>query len=83
MIVWGGFTGSGYTSTGGMYDPVSLEWVETTIENNSYPQARGQHTAIWTGSEMLIWGGIGNGGTITTDGGRFYPETTFYFYQKD
>ena len=32
------------------------------------------HTAIWTGSEMIVWDGADNGGTLNT-GGRYNPET--------
>ena len=35
------------------------------------PAARQQHTAVWTGLEMLIWGGY-NGSTLS-DGARFNP----------
>ena len=37
----------------------------------SAPAARSQHTAIWTGTEMIVWGGSGNG--PSNDGGRYNP----------
>lgn len=38
------------------------------------PQSRSSHTAIWTGTEMIIWGGFGISGTLNT-GGRYNPTT--------
>ena len=30
------------------------------------------HTAVWTGSEMIVWGGYG-GSSYLNDGGRYNP----------
>src|SRR5205814_1820421 len=38
------------------------------------PSARSQHTAVWTGSEMIIWGGEGGAPALNT-GGRYNPST--------
>src|SRR5437762_3899837 len=40
----------------------------------SAPTARGSHTAVWTGSEMIVWGGRSTGGYLNT-GGRYNPST--------
>ena len=32
------------------------------------------HTAVWTGSEMIVWGGY-DGGTFLNTGGRYNPST--------
>ena len=70
MIVWGGGVGSPFTAvnTGGRYDPVTNAWRTTSTVNA--PSPRGGHTAIWTGTEMIIWGG----GFLNT-GGRYNPAT--------
>ena len=34
---------------------------------------RGYHTAVWTGSEMIVWGGEADGRRIFYDGGRYNP----------
>src|SRR5262249_23187437 len=34
---------------------------------------RGDHSAVWTGGEMIIWGG--NNGTYRNDGLRYNPAT--------
>ena len=46
-------------------------WTPTSITNA--PAARGSHTAVWTGSEMIVWGG--NGGSSFNTGGRYDPGT--------
>ena len=33
---------------------------------------RGGHTAIWTGNEMIVWGGF-NGTNFLTTGGKYNP----------
>ena len=46
-------------------------WTATSITNA--PAARASHTAIWTGSEMIVWGGYG--GSYFNTGGRYNPST--------
>jgi N-acetylneuraminic acid mutarotase len=46
-------------------------WIPTSTTN--VPAARVQHTAVWTGSEMIIWGGF-NPAPLNT-GGRYNPST--------
>src|SRR5438874_5812059 len=38
------------------------------------PDGRQGHTSVWTGSEMIVWGGQGVGGYLNT-GGRYNPTT--------
>jgi N-acetylneuraminic acid mutarotase len=73
MIVWGGFAGyfGPYLNTGGRYDPVADVWQPTSLVNA--PAGRTQHSAVWTGSLMIVWGGA-NGGTFNT-GARYDPST--------
>src|SRR4030095_10160894 len=47
-------------------------WTATTTTN--VPSARRNHTAVWTGSEMIIWGGDSDTGLFNT-GGRYNPST--------
>ncbi len=61
MIVWGGrreaSTGGGEFSsvtTGYVYDPATLSW--TPIAPSGL-WGRAWHSAVWTGSQMIIWGG--------------------------
>ena len=46
-------------------------WTATTTTNA--PEARSGHTAVWTGSEMIIWGG--GAGLMFNTGGRYNPST--------
>src|SRR5262245_40334051 len=43
--------------------------VWTATSRTNAPTARELHTAVWTGSEMIIWGGFAN------TGGRYDPST--------
>jgi len=73
MIIWGGYYLDNWgnpqpLNTGGRYDPSTDSWRATSTSNA--PSARSDHTAVWTGSEMIVWGG-GSGNT----GGRYNPST--------
>jgi N-acetylneuraminic acid mutarotase len=72
MIVWGGTPDNvTYFNTGGRYNPSTDSWTATTLANA--PSGRDHHTAVWTGSEMIVWGGF-NGSFLNT-GGRYDPAT--------
>jgi hypothetical protein len=47
-------------------------WIPTSITNT--PTARFAHTAVWSGSEMIVWGGSDGVGYLNT-GGRYNPST--------
>ena len=47
-------------------------WMATTTANA--PLGREFHTAVWTGSEMIVWGGVNITGYLNT-GGRYDPGT--------
>ncbi len=47
-------------------------WTATSTTNN--PTARASDTAVWTGSEMIVWGGY-NGVKYWNTGGRYNPST--------
>jgi len=59
MIVWGGATGlrpDPFHADGGRYDPGTDTWTPTS--GIDAPSARREHTAVWTGDEMIVWGGL-------------------------
>jgi len=65
MIVWGGFRENGLVNDfihrtlladGGIYDPDANAW--TAVSAIGAPAARCNHTAVWTGSKMIVWGGF-------------------------
>jgi hypothetical protein len=74
MIVFGGATQLNRVTplaTGFSYDPGLNAW--TPIANA--PSVRAEHAAVWTGAEMLVWGGYPGGIGLSLDAGRFEPAT--------
>jgi N-acetylneuraminic acid mutarotase len=82
MIVWGGL-GTEYNThngisfaSGAIYDPATDNW--SPISTRGTP--RGvcgrpglyEHTAVWTGSKMIVWGGVPG---PTNAGGVYDPVT--------
>jgi hypothetical protein len=73
MVVWGGWDPTGfdaYHGTGGRYAPGSDTWAATTLAGA--PSPRVYPAAVWTGSRMLVWGGLGVGGALG-DGAAYDP----------
>jgi len=75
MIVWGGgrdgrpvyngdTTGGFDEDKGGVYEPATDTWTPLTVAGA--PAPRSWHGAVWTGGEMIIWGG-----SLTRTGGRY------------
>jgi N-acetylneuraminic acid mutarotase len=48
-------------------------WTDTSTANA--PSGRINHTAVWTGSEMIVWGGEAGFGNYLNTGGRYDPST--------
>ncbi len=57
MIVWGGDGGQGYVRNGAAFRPGSGRW--HALPPSPF-QARGEPSAVWTGSELLVFGGVSN-----------------------
>ena len=73
MIVWGGSAddnGVGSMQDGGRYDPAHDRWTPTSLDDP--PSPRNFHSAIWSGSEMIVWGGY-DGLGFTDTGSRYDP----------
>jgi N-acetylneuraminic acid mutarotase len=72
MLVWGGAGGTILTpfalSTGGRYNPTANSWAGLPAGNA--PAARTAHRAVWTGEEMMVWGGTDISSELNT-GGRY------------
>jgi N-acetylneuraminic acid mutarotase len=78
MVIWGGVTSrTGHPdsdlNSGGRYDPAGNAWFPTSLVNA--PSARHDHTAVWTGSGMIVWGGRGDSGVSTGTGAIYDPAT--------
>src|SRR5688572_10552149 len=85
MIVWGGI-GCGrdpggepsLCGSGGAYDPDTDRWTALSME--AAPSARAGHTAVWTGQQMIIWGGAARtcadrSSGACSDGAAYDPAT--------
>jgi len=48
-------------------------WTATSTLN--VPTGRRQHTAVWTGTEMIVWGGLDSSANVLNTGGRYNPAT--------
>jgi hypothetical protein len=48
-------------------------WTATSTTNA--PDARQEQTAVWTGSEMIVWGGLNESGNTVNTGGKYNPGT--------
>jgi N-acetylneuraminic acid mutarotase len=74
MIVWGGVAAPGMvqTSTGGVYDPNLDQWAATAALGA--PSGRSDHTAVWTGARMIVWGGCNSGAGCQNDGASYDPN---------
>ena len=82
MIVWGGLLtpsrqGSPFANDGAAYVPQSRTW----LAMSDAPLApRSQHVAIWSGQQMIVWGGLldpaTSGGNGAADDGAALDPTT-------
>ncbi len=75
MIVFGGIAGSGGSehsfNTGARYNPTTDTW--TPLPTNGAPRVTG-HTAVWTGTDMIVWGGrLLPEHQFVTTGARYNP----------
>ena len=48
-------------------------WTATSTSNAA--DGRNLHKAVWTGSEMIVWGGIIDPIIYTNTGGKYNPST--------
>lgn len=82
MIVWGGYTDSrswyqgaranAHLNSGGRYHTARDGWKEVSLKNA--PGKRFHHVAVWTGKEMIVWGGCDTDRALG-DGARYNPAT--------
>ncbi len=73
-ILWGGFSPDPKTTLiqGAEYEPTQNRW--TMISTLNAPVMRENHSAVWTGKEMIIWGG-NTGDTNWNTGSRYHPKS--------
>src|SRR5205085_10700529 len=72
VIPWGGYSFEGsLVNPGRSYSPSTDIW--KPLEVSMAPSGRVAHTGVWTGTEMLIWGGS-NDQNVFNDGSRYNPS---------
>lgn len=80
VIIWGGQNGAGpdftYLNDGIRYHPGFDTW--DYIQMTGVPSTRSGHTAIWTGTYMIIWGGF-DGNQSLNDGAMYNPYTDQWY----
>jgi N-acetylneuraminic acid mutarotase len=76
LLVWGGSDSSGANGTGGAYNPTTDTWRPISTVNAPSPRTWMFQSSVWTGTEMIVWGGANSGLTQTYgDGARYNPTT--------
>lgn len=76
MVIWGGQgsgspDGSGRLNSGAFYSPTMNSWV--ALSSTGAPKPREGHTAVWNGSQMIVWGGK----SVVKTGDRTYSDVYF------
>lgn len=78
VIIWGGFHQDLVTGLltplgdGVMYDPEASTW--SPVAMVGAPSPRSRHTAVWTGTHMIVWGGV-EASNYAEGGGAYDPAT--------
>ena len=78
MIVWGGYSSAfafptptkSYRADAARYQPASDSWI--ALPTTNAPSPRRDAAAVWTGSEVFVWGGY-DGAVNQKTGARFNP----------
>ena len=73
LFFWGGDSGNAGTSyaSGWLFDPVARRWHAIT---RAPLAVRSLAAAVWTGDEVLVWGGFARG-AMFADGAAYDPAT--------
>jgi N-acetylneuraminic acid mutarotase len=71
MVIAGGYDGTNVQGDVVSYDPTTDKW---TLWSSVGPIAsRYSHAAVWTGSQMILWGGIDDSNSPTNTGTIYNP----------
>lgn len=77
LILWGGINQNAPTlqgltrGDGAAYNPATQTWRPLSLAGAPSPRAR--HSAVWTGTQMIIWGG--SSGNDVADGAAYEPTS--------
>lgn len=76
IIVWGGRTKGGYTNQGGIYNIRKKQWRKLpSLDSEMIPSPRAFATAVWTGTQMIVWGGEAKLGQRLNSGAIYDVQT--------
>lgn len=66
FVLWSGYSYDlpGEVGEGGAYEPRSDTWTPASV--TGAPTARRDHVQVWTGTELLVWGGFTASGPTAT-----------------
>lgn len=83
MLVWGGSSeaaeGGRYFADGAVYSPVTNGWLAMAAAPAAL-EPRDNAVAVWTGEQLLVWGGYGRSETCTP---CFYGDGAAYDLASD
>lgn len=75
MIVFGGLGATGAKKDGAAFDPAKNTWRTIAAPPASFAKGRKQHQAVWTGSKMIVWGGLDTDNYYATTNAAYDPKT--------
>jgi N-acetylneuraminic acid mutarotase len=76
ILIWGGAekSGNSYQAVdGAAYNPKTGKWRQ--LASNPSMGRRRAHTAVWTGEEMIVFGGVDLNNRYTETGASYNPST--------
>jgi len=82
MIVWGGYAPGAYLTSGRIYSPTDGAGTWSTIAATTI-DGRIDSSTIWTGSEMIVWGGhyydtVSSTNIYLLNGGMYDPSVNLW-----
>ncbi|HEX7452681.1 MAG TPA: kelch repeat-containing protein, partial [Polyangiaceae bacterium] len=78
VFIWGGLDNSGNAlDTGAIYSPVTDDWVNV-VNGLGMLTPRSMATAVWTGSVVIVFGGIDGTGNLLKDAAAYDPQSKLW-----
>ena len=78
VFIWGGLDNSGNAlDTGAIYSPVTDDWVDVS-KGLGMLTPRSMATAVWTGSVVIVFGGIDGTGNLLKDAAAYDPQSKLW-----
>lgn len=75
MIVFGGLGATAAKKDGAAYDPAKNSWRVIAAAPAHFSKGRKQHAAVWTGSKMIVWGGLDTDNYYATTNAAYDPTS--------